>query len=245
MDLNTIWLILTVIFLSFGTIGNILSIITLTNKHCKKSSYTVYLTGLAIADTLALYMFVYTVNAQKGNFGVYNLVTKSALFCKLHFALLSLFCCVSVWLIVILALERAFSVFFPFKAKTVCKPKNAFIVTASIVAFYTVFYSHYLYGMQLQSVVGLNDNSLVSNASINVSRNDNVSLPQLDINSNGSNKNVIYDENDNGTKCHTIDDENDPFVQTEMSTIEEMITEDPMNHSFPIDCNPMEDKSGK
>ena len=244
MDLNTIWLILTVIFLSFGTIGNILSIITLTNKHCKKSSYTVYLTGLAITDTLALYMFVYTVNAKKGNLGVYNLIVTSALFCKLHLVLLC-FGCISIWLIVILALERTFSVFFPFKAKTVCKPKNAFIATALIVAFFSVFYSHYIYGMQLQSAIGQTDNSPSSNASVNVSRNGNVSLPQFDINNNGSNKDVVDDENDNGTSCHTIDDKNDPSLRREMTMTEGMITEDPMNQSFPIESGPTEDKTGK
>ena len=204
-----------------------------------------YLTGLAIADTLALYMFVYTVNAQKGNFGVYNLVTTSALFCKLHLALLGIFGCISVWLIVILALERAFSVFFPFKAKTVCKAKNAFIVTAFIVAFFSVFYSHYIYGMQLQSAIGQTNNSPASNAPVNVSRNGNVNLPQFDINNNGSNKDVTDDETDNGTSCHTIDDKNDPSLRREIATTEEMITEDPMNQSFPIYIVPTKDKTGK
>ena len=64
MDLQSVRIILSIIFLCVGTVGNSLSIITVSNKHCKRSSYTVYLAALAIVDLLALYTAIIVINAQ-------------------------------------------------------------------------------------------------------------------------------------------------------------------------------------
>ena len=181
MNLDLVRLILVLIFVCVGTVGNILSIITVSNKHCKKSSYTVYLAGLAIADLLALYNIVLTYSYED-SLGI-NLKATSALYCKLHFFLTGVFSGVSIWLVVVLALERTFVVYFPFKARSFCKPKNAFIVTALLVAFFVAFDSHYVYGMRIQSghMISADGDSLNpsfdSNASSSVGRNENVSLP--------------------------------------------------------------------
>ena len=183
MDLHTVRIILSAVFLFVGTVGNILSVITVTNKHCKKSSYTVYLAGLAIADLLTLYTFIIVINSQQETFGI-NLTTTSPLFCKFHVALSGLFACISIWLMVILALERTFVVYFPFKVKSVCKPKTAFIITAMIVTFFVAYHSHYVYGMQLQSSLSQNGDfrepSLHRNATTSIGGNEKASLPPFD-----------------------------------------------------------------
>ena len=104
------------IFLCTGTIGNILSIIAVTNKHCKKSSYTVYIAGLAVADLLALYAIIIEILLPDA-VGI-NLKLTNPLYCKLHVFLSGIFSGVSIWLAVVLALERTFCVYFPLKMKT-------------------------------------------------------------------------------------------------------------------------------
>ena len=183
MDLNTLRTSLGVSFLCIGTVGNILSFITVTSKHCKKSSYAVYIAALSIADFWTLYMTVLYVFAQPGTFGS-NLVTTSPIFCKLHFMLFAFFSGVSIWLVVILASERAVVTYFPFKAKSVCKPKTALITTALLTTIHLAFSSHYVYGMQIQSAVSPNTAPLKptpeSKSPINFERNDSVSLPPFE-----------------------------------------------------------------
>ena len=194
MNLNTVKLILAPVFLCLGTIGNVLSIITVTNKHCKKSSYTVYLAGLAIADILAVYMVILGGPLPE-SFGR-NPIQTSTVFCKLQWYFLGIATTCSIWLTVILALERAFSVYFPFKAKTVCKPKNALITTTLLAVFFSGLNSHYLYGMQIQSASipdgALLKPTLVLNASNNFSQGDNVSLPFLKNNDDVTRKQSVF-----------------------------------------------------
>ena len=182
MDLHLVRIILSATFLCVGTVGNILSVITVSNKHCKKSSYTVYLAGLAIADLLTLYTSIIVINAQQKTFGI-NPTTTSPLFCKLHLFIVRLFSCVSIWLMVILAVERTFAVYVPFKVKWLCKPKTAYIITALTVTFFVAFHSHYVYGIQLQSSTSPNVDilkpSLNLNASTNFGRSENASLQQF------------------------------------------------------------------
>ena len=233
-------LVLAGTFLCIGTVGNILSIVTVTNKHCKKSSYTVYLAGLAIADLLTLYFAILAIPLPE-TFGS-NLTVRSALFCKLHLYFLYLFSGVSIWLIVILALERTFAVYFPFKAKSVCKPKTALITIALLVAVFSVLNSHYLYGMQIQSAGSPNDDSfkppLDWNAFTKFDRHENVSLPPFDNSSN---------EDGNG-------DDDDSFNIDDIFSREEIMTNagvvmgqerDTTDHPLTTICNSTETKSGK
>ena len=48
------WLIVPPIGFVFGLAGNALPLIIVTNKHCKKSSFTTYLAALAIVDAAVL-----------------------------------------------------------------------------------------------------------------------------------------------------------------------------------------------
>ena len=220
MDLDLIRLILAGIFLCVGTVGNILAVISVTNKYCKKSSYTVYIAALAITDLLALYTLVIS-SRHLETLGI-NLTATSPLYCKLHLFLTGLFSGVSIWLIVVLALERTFVVYFPFKAKSACKPRNAFITTASLVICFTAYSSHYLYGMQIQSGIRANGDllkpSFDSNASTNFGRNENASLPPFtEAVSHSLNKDNINNDNDDNNN------DDDYYDYENGSTIEELL----------------------
>ena len=178
MDLNLIRMILVAILLCIGTVGNIL-FITVTNKHCKKSSYTVYLAALAISDLLMLYLSIFDVSVRPEVFGI-NTEATSPVYCKLRLLLTYTLSGVSVWFIVLLALERTFCLYFPFKVKLVCKPKTAFISITLLVTVVTAYNSHYIYGMQLQSI-SRNGVPTVPSSDMNASANqgeiENVTLP--------------------------------------------------------------------
>ena len=145
MDLTTVSIIEVTVFLFIGTIGNTLSFIAVTSKHCKKSSYTVYIAALAVADLL--YMFSASTTKYASTV---NLRSTSELYCKLDLFLRYQFAGISIWLIILLAGERAFCMYFPFKVKSVCKPRNAFIATGLVVLAVTANNSHYIYGLRLK-----------------------------------------------------------------------------------------------
>ena len=178
MDLNLIRIILIAIFLCIGTVGNILSFITVINKHCKKSSYTVYLAALAIDDFLILFMSIFDAYGRLNVSGI-NMST-NPLYCKLHLFVIYTFSGISIWLIVLLALERTFCMYFPFKVKSVCKPKTALIATTLLVTLFAASNAHYIYGMQLQSGNGRHGDSTFSSPDMNEStglgRKENVTL---------------------------------------------------------------------
>ena len=213
MDLHVARLILFGLFVCVGTVGNILSIITVSNKHCKKSSYTVYLAGLALADLLALNTIVISYSYEE-TLGV-NLTATSDLFCKLAMFISGLFSYVSIWLIVILALERTFVVYFPFKAKSVCKPKNAFIVTTLLVTFFIAFSSHFIYGMQIQAGMSANGaDSMKPNVSSIFDRKENASLSPFPEAVSDS----LHNNNNNKSEGATIDESIGRFIRKEFST---------------------------
>ena len=254
MDLNLIKLIFAGIFVCVGTVGNILSIITVSNKHCKKSSYTVYLAGLAIADLLVLYTLISSYSYEE-TLGV-NLKATSAIYCKLHLFFTGLFTGVSIWLIAILALERTFVVYFPFKVKSVCKPKNAFIVTTLLVTFFMAFNSHYIYGMQIQVGFSENGDSLKLNASTIFGRKENAGISSLteavsdSLNNTRSSNNEDDDDkvnnnNDNYDEGETIDEMIGRFTRKEITTNKAMGQErDTTDHPLAIDWNSTEITAG-
>ena len=149
MDLNVWRTVLIPILLFLGTVGNVLSIITVTNRFCKRSSYTVHLTALAIFDLLTLYTAITKIWVPDA-FGI-HLISMSPAYCKIHIFIISLVSGVSYWLIVCLAIERTFSLYYPHKAKAVCKPRTALMSIMLLVAFFSCYSSHYILFTQLYS----------------------------------------------------------------------------------------------
>ena len=135
------WLVLAPMActVTFGIIGNVLTLITVLNKRCKKTSFIVVIAALAITDTLVL------VSAP-----LYALLRSSAAFlCKFVTFCLHGSRHTSVWLVAVLTLERTLVVYFPSKVKNVCVPKTGFIVVAIVIATLLATDAHLLFGNTL------------------------------------------------------------------------------------------------
>ena len=134
------------IIAAIGTIGNILTLITVTSRQCKKSSFTVYLGALAIFDTLVLY----TVGTQMWTifvFGV-NYLDTVPFICKANEFTLYVISGTSSWLVVALTVERAVVTYFPLHSHRFNKPRTGIICVVAIFAFLVCINAHLLYGFE-------------------------------------------------------------------------------------------------
>ena len=202
MDVSFNRTIIIPIFIFIGIVGNILSIITVSNKHCKKSSYTVLLTALAIADLLTL-VFVISDRWAIETFNI-PMTVIGPVYCKLNMFFASLFPAMSTWTIVLLAIERTFCIYRPTQAKSVCKPKNALKTLAVLVVILLGCSSHLIYGGKL----GIRRDHVKPNHSINATkrleRNDTDQFFCKDLIT--SSKSISEDKNktiDDGIKTFT------------------------------------------
>ena len=143
----TLWIYLNPVIVVTGVIGNMLTLITVFNSHSKKTSFTVILAALAIADVAVLTCALcrgwlrYAFDLSVENSG--------SVCCKLVWYFLYTPAHISVWLVTALTAERTFSVYFPAKFKAVCVPKTGLIVVATVVASFLVADGHLLFGFAL------------------------------------------------------------------------------------------------
>ena len=174
------------IFLLVGIVGNSLSIVTVTNKHCKKSSYTVFLTALAIADLLTLILSI----ADRWIIETFNvpMETIGPVYCRLQLFFASLFSGLSLWTIVLLAVERTFSIYKPIKARSVCKPKTALKTMAVLTVILLGYSSHYIYGSKLgiRQDRETTDITVKTTNATALERNDTVRFPDYDLTTSAS-----------------------------------------------------------
>ena len=194
MDVSFYRTIIIPIFIFIGIVGNILSIITVSNKHCKKSLYTVLLTALAIADLLTL-VFVISDTWAIETFNI-PMTVIGPVYCKLHMFVVSFFIGMSTWIIVILAIERTFCIYRPMKAKSVCKPNNALKTLAVLVVIHLCYTSHLIYGGKL----GIRPDQVLQpnhamNATLTPERNDTETNSCSDLIT--SSKTIREDKNEN------------------------------------------------
>ena len=142
--LQDVHIYLTVAFVLIGTVGNILSLVAVTNRHCKKSSFTVFVAALAIADVLALY----ATTATKLLSFIFNrdiLVVNETL-CKLIKYFEYLAPQISSWFVVCLTVERCLCTSFPHKTMLISRPKSGCIVISTISGVLVALNAHILYG---------------------------------------------------------------------------------------------------
>ena len=153
-----IWTYITPSIIIAGTVGNILSLMAVTNRHCRKSSFTVYLAALAITDTTYLYVcalrdwLTHVFAIRLGSFG--------NSWCKVTWVLTFLTSQASSWLVAALAAERMFCTYFPHKTKTACVPRTGYIVTGTIIGILFLLNAHLLYAVQDSHMANNNTMSL-------------------------------------------------------------------------------------
>ena len=121
--------ILVPIIVSGGVIGNVFNIIVLRNRKMR-SSTNVYLTALAICDTLYLiFMFVLSFV----NCGKENLSSVAFHFIPYGRMISDLFGNTAVWLTVAFTIERFVGVCYPMKGKAWCTVKKAKMVSLAVL----------------------------------------------------------------------------------------------------------------
>ena len=140
-----IWKVVPPILISFGTVGNILSIVVLTRTSIRTSTTALYLTFLAFSDLLVLYTgllrqwlkFLFTNDVRH--------VSEAA--CKIHIWLVYSSLDFSAWILIAVTLERVISTWCPHSAKTKCSRKYATILLVAILFLCLGLNSHLLFGM--------------------------------------------------------------------------------------------------
>lgn len=143
-----LWKTIPPIYLLLGTVGNMLTITVLMQRRCRHTSIAMYLTALAFSDLLVLWtglfrqwvLYMFQVDIR----------ILSTTGCKIHVFLVYVGFQCSSWFLVAVTSERFLSVWFPYKVRTVCKPKNAAIVILIIVLCCVCLNHHWFYSVTVQ-----------------------------------------------------------------------------------------------
>ena len=140
-----LWQIVSPILIVCGTIGNVLSMIVLSRKNMRQSVSSTYLLGLSAADLMVLYVGLLRQWLRYLGFDI-RLATNWL--CKLHWWLLYVTLDFSVWLLIMVTIERVISTFKPFSTRILCTRKRAKVAITAVGITVLVCNSHVLYGME-------------------------------------------------------------------------------------------------
>ena len=119
------------VIIIIGSVGNGLSFLVLVRKRLRGNSLYFYLMVLTLADTLVLYVSCLKtwVRALTG----FELLHVSAVSCKIIMFILLLSMHMAAWLVVLVTFDRFVSVWFPFRAATICTARRARVITACLL----------------------------------------------------------------------------------------------------------------
>lgn len=141
-----ILLIIPPILLALGSFGNICAFLVLWKNIRKVSTYT-YLCALAVVDLIVLITGL--LRLWVGQF-VTDVLDSHEIICKAGIFLGYLSSDISVWLIVIVTIERFIVVIFPLKSLRLCNLKVARISIALVVVVFVSVNIHFLWSVKLQ-----------------------------------------------------------------------------------------------
>ena len=133
-----VWVPIVVVL---GTTGNILCVRVMHAPRFRRLSIGVYLSGVAVIDTILLYtdwVFFKFVQILTG----YNNWTPFDITCKLWVWTQMTFTGSCAWLIVALNIERFLVVCYPHKAKVMCTRTRALKVTSAILILNAIAFFH-------------------------------------------------------------------------------------------------------
>ena len=157
---NYLWPILPNIFLVVGTIANILSIIVFTRKEMRKFSSFCYFAMLNIVNLAFLYV-TFLRSIMQYNFEI-DIRTSSVFLCKTHVFFTYFLSHLSSLLLCTISIDRVISVMFIRRAKDLCTPRVAFMVTLFLIIFNFFLSSHFL--VLESSYVSLKNKSMSSDS---------------------------------------------------------------------------------
>lgn len=156
-----IWLVGSPVVFTIGVFGNIMTIIVLTHKSQKKSSTTVFLTFLAMADlvvmivTLPRWWLIYLFGLDIRHLG-------NGL-CKIHWFIGYTNSTLSNGILSAVTIERVLSTIIPHKTRSLCSVKIALVISGIILVVYLFFFLHVLIEFSLFDVKLSLHNNLTEN----------------------------------------------------------------------------------
>lgn len=147
------WQIVSPILIIFGTTGNVISILVMSQKKFSRWSSSIFLIGLAVADLSVLYVgllrqwVIYM-------FG-WDFRSSHPVVCKVHWWLVYVCADIPVLILTAITVERLISTLCPFRSKKICTKNKAKVVLGIILVTALVINSHLLFGFgQLGITVG-------------------------------------------------------------------------------------------
>ena len=144
-----LWIYVPPLIILAGSVGNALTLITITNKRFEKNSFIVYLGALAVCDTGSLYII--TLNSWL--FFVLDIdIMMGGLSCKVISFFVHVFKMLSSLLVAVLSTDRMLCICFPLKKELISTPKSAMFVISFITGFIIVINIHELYGFRLTPI---------------------------------------------------------------------------------------------
>ncbi|CAF1217476.1 unnamed protein product, partial [Didymodactylos carnosus] len=120
-----------------GFLGNLLALVVINRKPLKNTSSSVFITYLALFDISVLIVHVFSISIS--HFKLHNLIVH----CFITYATdLTTFC--SIWILIIITLERCIAVHWPFLSKRFCTIRFArlsiyILIVMSFIFFTTTF----------------------------------------------------------------------------------------------------------
>ncbi|XP_076454603.1 uncharacterized protein LOC143289501 [Babylonia areolata] len=136
--------------LVLGTFGNLMTVTILRRLHRGGGGWSamyVYLTGLAVSDTVMLLATAVPMWTRKV-LGL-DLHVKHVIACKGMIWMMNTSSASSAWLLVALTAQRAASVVWPHRVNVLCTRRKSVFISVVIAVTLAAFYSHVLYGYQI------------------------------------------------------------------------------------------------
>lgn len=151
-----LWRTVPVFQIVLGTLGNAFNIIILLRKRLQTHSSTVYLVLLAVADLGTLWTWTFNGILVQG-FGR-NLRASSQFSCKIITYLTSIAGGYSMWLIVLLSIERMVLVRFPVFSRSNITRRSAVVTAVACFGAIAILHSYALFKYELKYIAMNRDN---------------------------------------------------------------------------------------
>lgn len=142
-----IWRLFPGCLVFIGTLGNILNVIVLSRQKLRKNSTTVYLLFLAVSDLVFIWSNIFRETLYA--ITEINLVDLNNLFCKSFYFLAFSSGSFSIWLLVLLTIERLLMTRAPVYTYQKLTPRLAVVLCSILLFIIIVLNSHVIYGFTL------------------------------------------------------------------------------------------------
>ena len=139
-----IWKIFPIFLLTFGTLGNVVTIIVLLRNNLRSNSTTLYLLALAITDLSVLYFGLLRQYLRK----IHDEDFRVSMGCGFHLWIVYTSVAYSSWLLVALTMDRFVSIKFPVYVRNRNSRKCNLIVIVVLFCVIGLINSHFIYGWE-------------------------------------------------------------------------------------------------